>query len=86
MNVLINSRTPQNLHCRVHRTSPLLLLPQTRRKPSSTSSSSSTSDLSDDPDTEEALRGFDFLTSPDETDGPPEGGAWGEEEELQGQR
>ncbi|XP_024123331.1 striatin [Oryzias melastigma] len=53
--------------------------PATRRKPSSTSSSSSTSDLSDDPDTEEALRGFDFLTSPDETDGPPEGGAWEEE-------
>ncbi|RVE76789.1 hypothetical protein OJAV_G00012120 [Oryzias javanicus] len=57
----------------------------TRRKPSSTSSSSSTSDLSDDPDTEEALKGFDFLTDPDQTDGPPEfrtskeGGGWEEE-------
>ncbi|XP_023809592.1 striatin [Oryzias latipes] len=64
-----------------------------RRKPSSTSSSSSssasssstTSDFSDDPDTEEALKGFDFLTSPDEMDGPPEfrggkdGGEWEEE-------
>uniref|UniRef100_A0A8C9ZU67 Striatin n=1 Tax=Sander lucioperca TaxID=283035 RepID=A0A8C9ZU67_SANLU len=28
--------------------------------------------LSDDPDTEEALKGFDFLASPDELDGSPE--------------
>uniref|UniRef100_A0A6Q2ZCA3 Striatin n=1 Tax=Esox lucius TaxID=8010 RepID=A0A6Q2ZCA3_ESOLU len=30
--------------------------------------SSSSSDMSDDPDTEEALKGFDFLASPDEID------------------
>ncbi|XP_029009812.1 striatin isoform X2 [Betta splendens] len=41
------------------------------KKPSSTPSSS-TSDLSDDPDTEEALKGFDFLASPDELDASPE--------------
>lgn len=42
-----------------------------RKKPSS-SPSSAGSDLSDDPDTEEALKGFDFLASPDELDGPAE--------------
>lgn len=42
--------------------------------------SSSASDLSDDPDTEEALKGFDFLASPDELDGsdPRRGEDWGE--------
>uniref|UniRef100_A0AAQ4PSX8 Striatin n=1 Tax=Gasterosteus aculeatus aculeatus TaxID=481459 RepID=A0AAQ4PSX8_GASAC len=40
--------------------------------------------LHDDPDTEEALKGFDFLASPDELDGSPESrsgedsGDWGE--------
>lgn len=54
-----------------------------RKKPSSTPSST-TSDLSDDPDTEEALKGFDFLASPDELDSSPESksgedsGDWGE--------
>ncbi|XP_056135683.1 striatin [Lampris incognitus] len=61
------------------------------RKKQSSTPSSTTSDLSDDPDTEEALKGFDFLASPDELDGspdprsgedsgewerPPVGGAW----------
>lgn len=41
------------------------------KKQSSTPSSTS-SDLSDDPDTEEALKGFDFLASPDELDGSAE--------------
>uniref|UniRef100_A0A672Y2P3 Striatin n=1 Tax=Sphaeramia orbicularis TaxID=375764 RepID=A0A672Y2P3_9TELE len=39
------------------------------RKKQSSTPSSTTSDLSDDPDTEEALKGFDFLASPDELDG-----------------
>uniref|UniRef100_A0A8C6KF07 Striatin, calmodulin binding protein n=1 Tax=Nothobranchius furzeri TaxID=105023 RepID=A0A8C6KF07_NOTFU len=39
-----------------------------RKKPSS-SPSSTMSDLSDDPDTEEALKGFDFLSNQDELDG-----------------
>lgn len=49
-----------------------------RKKPSSSSS-----DLSDDPDTEEALKGFDFLAGQDELEGPPEtksgddSGEWG---------
>lgn len=53
-----------------------------RKKPSSTPSST-TSDLSDDPDTEEALKGFDFLASPDELDASPDArsgddsGDWG---------
>lgn len=42
-----------------------------RQKQSSTPSST-TSDLSEDPDTEEALKGFDFLASPDELDGAAE--------------
>uniref|UniRef100_A0A668UTT8 Striatin n=1 Tax=Oreochromis aureus TaxID=47969 RepID=A0A668UTT8_OREAU len=42
------------------------------RKKHSSTPSSTTSDLSDDPDTEEALKGFDFLASPDELDGSPE--------------
>uniref|UniRef100_A0A3Q1EQH0 Striatin, calmodulin binding protein n=1 Tax=Acanthochromis polyacanthus TaxID=80966 RepID=A0A3Q1EQH0_9TELE len=49
------------------------------RKKQSSTPSSTTSDLSDDPDTEEALKGFDFLASPDELDGSPESsGEWGE--------
>ncbi|TNN41063.1 Striatin [Liparis tanakae] len=56
-------------------------LKMVRKKPSSTPSST-TSDLSDDPDTEEALKGFDFLAGPDEPDGSPgarsgeDGGEW----------
>uniref|UniRef100_A0A4W6DII1 Striatin n=1 Tax=Lates calcarifer TaxID=8187 RepID=A0A4W6DII1_LATCA len=52
-------------------------------KKQSSTPSSTTSDLSDDPDTEEALKGFDFLASPDELDGSPESrsgedsGEWG---------
>lgn len=50
---------------------------QILRKKSSSSSSSSTTtpasmDTSEDPDTEEALKGFDFLSSPDEMDTSPE--------------
>ncbi|XP_071032928.1 striatin-like isoform X4 [Oncorhynchus clarkii lewisi] len=41
-----------------------------RKKTSSSPSSSS--DMSDDPDTEEALKGFDFLASPDEMEGSPD--------------
>uniref|UniRef100_A0A3Q3JAZ7 Striatin n=1 Tax=Monopterus albus TaxID=43700 RepID=A0A3Q3JAZ7_MONAL len=54
------------------------------RKKQLSTPSSTTSDLSDDPDTEEALKGFDFLASPDELDGSPEprsgedSGEWGE--------
>uniref|UniRef100_A0A665TGZ3 Striatin n=1 Tax=Echeneis naucrates TaxID=173247 RepID=A0A665TGZ3_ECHNA len=42
------------------------------KKKQSSTPSSTTSDLSDDPDTEEALKGFDFLASPDELDGSAE--------------
>uniref|UniRef100_A0A8C5BUL7 Striatin n=1 Tax=Gadus morhua TaxID=8049 RepID=A0A8C5BUL7_GADMO len=45
------------------------------KKPSSSSSSTSvpaSMDTSEDPDTEEALKGFDFLSSPDEMDTSPE--------------
>uniref|UniRef100_A0A8C8HQC0 Striatin n=1 Tax=Oncorhynchus tshawytscha TaxID=74940 RepID=A0A8C8HQC0_ONCTS len=58
-----------------------LCLPQMVRKKTSSSSSS---DMSDDQDTEEALKGFDFLASPDEMDGSPDvrsaedRGDWGE--------
>ncbi|MEQ2311995.1 hypothetical protein AMECASPLE_026383 [Ameca splendens] len=53
------------------------------RKKQSSTPSSTTSDISDDPDTEEALKGFDFLASPEELDGsePRSGedsGEWGE--------
>lgn len=54
-----------------------------RMKQSSTPSST-TSDLSEDTDTEEALKGFDFLASSDELDGSAEwrsgedSGEWGE--------
>uniref|UniRef100_A0A672J9H1 Striatin n=1 Tax=Salarias fasciatus TaxID=181472 RepID=A0A672J9H1_SALFA len=45
-----------------------------RKKPPSSSSSSlpASMDTSEDPDTEEALKGFDFLSSPDEMDTSPE--------------
>ncbi|GAA6233927.1 striatin isoform X2 [Lates japonicus] len=42
-----------------------------RKKPPSTSSPASM-DTTEDPDTEEALKGFDFLSSPDEMDTSPE--------------
>ncbi|XP_040002265.1 striatin [Xiphias gladius] len=57
------------------------------KKKQSSTPSSTTSDLSDDPDTEEALKGFDFLASPDELDGSPESrsgednGEWEKEEQ-----
>uniref|UniRef100_A0A8D3CLT9 Striatin N-terminal domain-containing protein n=1 Tax=Scophthalmus maximus TaxID=52904 RepID=A0A8D3CLT9_SCOMX len=47
------------------------LVTMVKKKPLSTPSST-TSDLSDDPDTEEALKGFDFLAGPDEQDGSAE--------------
>ncbi|KAJ8360051.1 hypothetical protein SKAU_G00165760 [Synaphobranchus kaupii] len=48
-----------------------------KRKPSSTRSAPATpsaaaSDMSDDPDAEEALKGFDFLASSDDADGSPD--------------
>ncbi|XP_041644976.1 striatin isoform X4 [Cheilinus undulatus] len=43
-----------------------------RKKPPSSSSSPASMDTSEDPDTEEALKGFDFLSSPDEMDTSPE--------------
>lgn len=53
------------------------------RKKQSSTPSSTASDLSDDPDTEEALKGFDFLASPDEPDvseprSREDSGEWGE--------
>ncbi|KAM9856756.1 striatin [Aulostomus maculatus] len=57
------------------------------KKKQSSTPSSTTSDLSDDPDTEEALKGFDFLASPDVLDGSPESrsgedsGEWEKEEQ-----
>ncbi|CAJ1052790.1 striatin isoform X1 [Xyrichtys novacula] len=63
------------------------LAAQMVRKKQSSTPSSTTSDLSDDPDTEEALKGFDFLASPDEMDGSPESrsgedsGEWEKEEQ-----
>lgn len=51
--------------------SPSFLQQMVRQKQSSTPSST-TSDLSEDPDTEEALKGFDFLASPEELDGSAE--------------
>lgn len=44
----------------------------------SPSSSSSSADLSDDPDTEEALKGFDFLASSEDMEGSPESPATGD--------
>ncbi|XP_054460654.1 striatin-like [Anoplopoma fimbria] len=61
------------------------------RKKQSSTPSSTTSDLSDDPDTEEALKGFDFLASPDELDESPESrsgedsGEWEKEESPLGE-
>ena len=45
-----------------------------RKKPNSSPSPalSPSMDTSEDPDTEEALKGFDFLSSPDEMDTSPE--------------
>lgn len=48
------------------------------RKKQSSTPSSTTSDLSDDPDTEEALKGFDFLANQDEPEGPAEARAVGD--------
>uniref|UniRef100_A0AAR2LSF6 Striatin n=1 Tax=Pygocentrus nattereri TaxID=42514 RepID=A0AAR2LSF6_PYGNA len=46
--------------------------PQMVRKKVSASPSSSSADLSDDPDTEEALKGFDFLASSEDMEGSSE--------------
>ncbi|XP_061140668.1 striatin isoform X1 [Syngnathus typhle] len=43
-----------------------------RKKPSSSSTPPASMDISEDPDTEDALKGFDFLSSPDEMDISPE--------------
>ncbi|XP_037638957.1 striatin-like isoform X2 [Sebastes umbrosus] len=43
-----------------------------RKKPSSSTTTPASMDTSEDPDTEEALKGFDFLSSPDEMDTSPE--------------
>nr|XP_019962466.1 PREDICTED: striatin isoform X1 [Paralichthys olivaceus] len=43
-----------------------------RKKPPPSSSSPASMDTTEDPDTEEALKGFDFLSSPDEMDTSPE--------------
>uniref|UniRef100_A0A671U9B8 Striatin n=1 Tax=Sparus aurata TaxID=8175 RepID=A0A671U9B8_SPAAU len=43
-----------------------------RKKPSSSTTLPASMDTSEDPDTEEALKGFDFLSSPDEMDTTPE--------------
>ncbi|XP_077585814.1 striatin [Stigmatopora nigra] len=43
-----------------------------RKKPSSSSTPPASMDTSEDPDTEDALKGFDFLSSPDEMDISPE--------------
>ncbi|XP_023286262.1 striatin-like [Seriola lalandi dorsalis] len=54
------------------------------RKKTPSSSSPASMDTTEDPDTEEALKGFDFLSSPDEMDTSPEsrgtgdGTDWGE--------
>uniref|UniRef100_A0A4W6DI38 Striatin n=1 Tax=Lates calcarifer TaxID=8187 RepID=A0A4W6DI38_LATCA len=55
------------------------------KKKQSSTPSSTTSDLSDDPDTEEALKGFDFLASPDELDGSPESRSEKEEQSPLGE-
>ncbi|KAM6997787.1 striatin-like isoform 2-T2 [Tautogolabrus adspersus] len=43
-----------------------------RKKPTTSTTSPASMDTSEDPDTEEALKGFDFLSSPDEMDTSPE--------------
>ncbi|XP_074502675.1 striatin-like isoform X2 [Sebastes fasciatus] len=43
-----------------------------RKKPSSSTTTPASMDTSEDPDTEEAMKGFDFLSSPDEMDTSPE--------------
>ncbi|XP_071337250.1 striatin-like isoform X2 [Trachinotus anak] len=43
-----------------------------KKTPSSSSPSPASMDTTEDPDTEEALKGFDFLSSPDEMDTSPE--------------
>ncbi|KAM4729243.1 striatin-like isoform 3-T3 [Anableps anableps] len=54
-----------------------------KKPPSSSSSSPASMDTSEDPDTEEALKGFDFLSNPDEMDtssesrGTGDGTDWG---------
>ncbi|XP_041958635.1 LOW QUALITY PROTEIN: striatin [Alosa sapidissima] len=55
--------------------------------PSPSSSPSSSADLSDDPDTEEAMKGFDFLASADEADGAadPTGADWEKDEQSPGE-
>lgn len=60
------------------------ILPQIMRKKPSSSTSPASMDTSEDPDAEEALKGFDFLSSTEEMDTSPEsrgtgdGTDWGE--------
>ncbi|XP_052359269.1 striatin-like [Oncorhynchus keta] len=48
-----------------------------RKKPPSSSSPTLNMDTSEDPDAEDALKGFDFLSSPDNMDTSPESRSWG---------
>lgn len=77
------------------RSPPAFPLPQIKRKPPSYSSaaappSSAVTAAGDDPDAEEALRGFDFLCGSDEGDSSPnpaasgDGTDWGESEGERG--
>ncbi|XP_030627625.1 striatin isoform X2 [Chanos chanos] len=54
-----------------------------RKKVSASPSSSSSADMSDDPDTEEALKGFDFLASSEDMDCSPETQSTGESGEWE---
>ncbi|XP_077426147.1 striatin-like isoform X2 [Vanacampus margaritifer] len=57
------------------------VLDMVRRKQSSPTPSSTTSELSDDPDTEEALKGFDFLSGQD-AHGGEDASQWDKETEV----
>ncbi|KAG7462845.1 hypothetical protein MATL_G00189100 [Megalops atlanticus] len=54
-----------------------------KRKKVSSSPSPSSSDISDDPDTEEALKGFDFLAMPEEMDSSPDSRGSGDGTDLE---
>uniref|UniRef100_A0A8C5E9N8 Striatin n=1 Tax=Gouania willdenowi TaxID=441366 RepID=A0A8C5E9N8_GOUWI len=59
-----------------------------KKPPSSSSTTPASMDTSEDPDAEEALKGFDFLSSPDEMDtspesrGPGDGTDWDKDEQA----
>ncbi|XP_077381848.1 striatin-like isoform X2 [Festucalex cinctus] len=59
------------------------VLDMVRRKQSPTPpSSSATSELSDDPDAEEALKGFDFLSGQEDAHGAEDDGRWDKETDV----